>query len=220
MTDQLAALPSDMAIIGAGFYGTVVAELAESCGYSVGQYLDDDLAKQGTRIDGAPVSGPIEDALRSLPASVAVSVAIGNNDLRLRWLLAAKRLGHHVPALVSPQALVSESATIEEGVHLHPGSHVWVRVKVGFGSILSPGSTVAHHTVLNEGCFVASGANVGASIHVGRAAFFGIGSVTSTDVSAVAEHSLIGAGAVIIRDTEPYGVYVGSPGRLLKVESP
>ncbi len=219
MTDQVAVLPQEMAVIGAGSYGTVIAELAESCGYRVALFLDDDLAKHGTHLDGVPVLGPIEAALGSLPPSLAVSVAIGDNDTRLLWLKRAKNRGHQVPALVSPQALVSESATVEEGAYLHPGCHVWTQARVGFGSILSPQASVAHHTVLGAGCFVSMGANVGASIRVGESAFFGIGSVTSTGVQTVAGHSLIGAGAVIIRDTQPHGVYVGSPGRCIKVNS-
>ena len=104
-----------------------------------------------------------------------------------------------------------------DAVYVHPGAHVWTQAKLGFGSIVSPAATVAHHTELGEGCFVSSGARVAASIAVGRAAFFGIGSVTSTGISSVGEHTLVGAGAVVIRDTEPYGVYVGSPARLLRV---
>jgi sugar O-acyltransferase (sialic acid O-acetyltransferase NeuD family) len=219
MTDRFAALPYEMAVIGAGSYGAVIAELAESCGYRVALYLDDDPAKQGILLDGVPVSVPIEDALRSLSPSIAVSVAIGDNDVRRQWLRKAKVLGYQVPALISPHAVVSKSATVEEGVYLHPFCHVWTRARIGFGCILSPHATVAHHTELGEGCFVSTGANVGASIRVGEAAFFGIGSVTSTDVQNVAEHSLIGAGAVLIRDTQKHGVYVGSPGRCIKVNS-
>lgn len=220
MTDHLRAPACNMAIIGAGTYGEAIAELAESCGYDIGLYLDDDPNKRGIKIGGVDVAGPIDAALVALPRSVAVAVAIGNNDLRIRWMRAAVRLGHYLPALISGQALVSRSATVEDGVYLHPGCHVWTQAQVGFGSILSPQATVAHHTVLGEGCFVSSGANVGASIRVGECAFFGIGSVTSTGVSTVAAHSLIGAGAVIIRDTQPFGVYVGSPGRLLRVDLP
>lgn len=113
MTDKLSALSNEMAIIGAGSYGSVIAELAESCGYRVALFLDDDPAKYDTALDGLPVSGPIEGGLRSLPPRVAVSVAIGDNDLRLQWLRKAKELGHQVPALISPHAVVSESATVE-----------------------------------------------------------------------------------------------------------
>ncbi len=217
MTDQRASHAPELAIIGAGQYSALVAELAETCGYHVVCYLDDDPGKQGTSVQGVPVRGPIAAGLPAIPRDVAVAVALGDNDARSKWLVAARQLGYRVPALVSPLATVSPSAEIGDGVHLHPGCHVWTQARVGLGSVLSPGTTVAHHTTLGEGCFAASGANIGASINVGRGAFFGIGSVTSTGVANIAEHTLVGAGAVIIRDTEPYGVYVGSPGRLLRV---
>lgn len=210
----------EMVIIGAGTYGSVIRELAESCGYGVVGFLDDDAAKWGTDLDGLPVSGPISSALDDAAADLAVAVAIGNNTARLAWLLAAQLRGREIPCLLSPWAIVSPSAQIGDAVYLHPGSHVWTQARIGLGSILSPHATVAHHTVLGQACFVSTGANVGASINVGEGALFGIGSTTSTGVRLVGAHTLVGAGAVIIRDTTDFGVYVGSPGRLIKVQKP
>lgn len=219
MNDQQSNQSKPLAILGAGSYGAVIAELAESCGYSVVSYLDDARSKNGTRLGEVPVIGPVREALARLDRDVVVAVAIGDNAVRLRWLSEARQVGRDTPRLVSPHALVSPSAQIDSAVYLHPGCQVWTQVHVGFGSIMSPLSTVAHHTELGEGCFVAGGAVVGARIHVGKCAFFGQGSTTSTGVHLVADGTLVGAGAVIIRDTEPFGVYVGSPGKLIKYAS-
>lgn len=205
-----------LVIIGSGTYGNVIAELAASCGYRVTAYLDDDLAKNGAHLDGIPVSGPIVKGLEGLSRKTAIAAAIGDNTARIRWLHKVRNEGFQTPSLVSPQSIVSPTAKIEEAVYLHPACNVWTQARIGLGSILSPNATVAHHTVLGEGCFVSSGANVGASIFVEYGAFFGMGSITSTGVKLIASRTLVGAGSVIVRDTEERGVYVGSPGRLLR----
>ena len=209
----------EITIIGAGTYGAVIAELAAECGYEIRSFLDDNEEAWGRTYLGAEISGPVDAALRSLPQGTAVAVALGDNCLRLRYLRQARELGHVTPTLISPGATVSPSATIEDGVFLHHGSHVWTQARLGLGTILSPHATVAHHTTLGDGCFVSTAANVGASITVGATAMFGINSTTSTGVARIGEGTLVGAGAVIIRDTEPFGVYVGSPGKLIKYVS-
>lgn len=208
-----------LAIVGAGTYGSVIKELAEACGYRVAGFLDDRADAWGCDLDGLAVSGPIFEAMDGLPLGCQVAVAVGNNAVRLRILRETRNRGRGVPALISPHAIVSPSAEINEAVYLHPNSHVWTQAQLGVGVILSPHATVAHHTVLRDGCFVSTGANVGASIDVGECAMFGIGSTTSTGVRRIGAHSLVGAGAVIVRDTQDYGVYVGIPGRMIRVRS-
>lgn len=207
----------DIAIVGAGSYASTIAELAESCGYRVVRFLDDDAVKHRSILDDKPVSYPIDQSLAELSRECAIAVAIGDNDARLRWITRSKELGHPIPALISPYAVVSPRATIHEGVYLHPGCHVWTHAQLAEGTILSPHATVAHHTRLGPACFVSTGANVGASIAVGESCMFGIGSTVSTGVASVGAHTLVGAGTVVIRDTVPYGIYAGTPARLLRV---
>jgi UDP-perosamine 4-acetyltransferase len=179
-------------------------------------WLDDDADKIGSRVLDLPVDGPIEAALGRLPETVPVLVSLGDNGLRLRWLRRARLLGHPTPALVSPSAEVSARAAIGEACYVHAFSLVWTGASIGFGTILDPRSTVLHDTALGQGCFVGSGAVIGGAVDVGERAFFGLGSVVSTTVSRIGAGTMVGAGAVVIRDTEPGGVYVGCPARRVR----
>lgn len=206
----------DLVVVGAGSYGLVISDLARRCGFSVVGYFDDDSSKWGSLMQEVSVSGPIDESLESLSPGIPVAVAIGDNTIRLRYIKAAIESGHQTPNLISPLSMISDSATIGNGVYLHDASHVWVEAEIGDGSILSPFASVSHHSHLGEGCFVSIKASVGAYVHVERRAFFGMGSVVSPTVHSVGENSLIGAGTIVIHDTEPNGVYVGSPARLLR----
>jgi len=206
----------DIVIIGAGTYGVVIADLAFRCGYNVIGFLDDDEKKWGSDIDGILTSGPIAISLPLLPQEIAVAVAIGDNEERARLLEVARENDYSTPTLISPLAMVSRSAKIGSAVYLHDASHVWVKSEIGDGTILSPFASVAHHTILEKGCFVSTKASIGASIYVEQGAFFGIGSIVSTGVHRVGRDTIVGAGCVVIHDTESKGVYVGSPARLLR----
>lgn len=219
MTEGAPRSPRELVVVGAGKYGAVIAELAESCGYQVIGYLDDDERLQGTHPLGRPVLAPVSEGLGRLSHDISVAVAIGNNSVRLDLLKKARSLGFSIPALVSPQAVVSPSVRIEEAVYLHPASQVWTETELHFGTIVSFGASVMHHCVLEEGSIVTGGATVGASVHVGTSSFFGVGSSVATGVVRIAPHTLVGAGAVVIRNTEEYGVYVGNPARLLKYQA-
>ena len=48
-------------IIGAGTYGAAILDLAESNGYEVIGFFDDDLSKIGKQILGIPIVGKLEN---------------------------------------------------------------------------------------------------------------------------------------------------------------
>jgi UDP-perosamine 4-acetyltransferase len=158
---------------------------------------------------------PIRENLAMLPLNVSVAVAIGANEVRRDYLNMAQGFGLRTPPLISPHAVISSSATVEEACFVHVGCHVWTAAMIGYGSILSPHATVAHHTRLGTACFVSTGAHVGASIIVEEEVLSGIGATVSTGVARLGRGCLVGAGAVVIRDTKPDGVYVGNPARLI-----
>lgn len=206
-------------VLGAGTYASVVTELAASCGFETMRYLDDSQELDGTDLEGIPVQSPILTHLpdkAEISPETAFAVAIGSNPARLAWLQLLQKRQLDIPTLISPLAYISPTASIADGCIIHHNSSVWTGAAIGLGTILSPHATVAHHTSLAEGCFVSSAANVGASIEVSECAMFGMGSTTSTGVKTIAPHSLIGAGATVVRDTEAYGVYAGTPARLLR----
>lgn len=131
---------TDLTIVGAGGNASPIAELAESCGFRVVRYLDDDPAKAGAVIEGVPVEGPIDSGLAKLPSGSAVAVSFGNSAARAKVLATARDLGLALPALVSPLAVISPTATYDDAVCIHPLSQVWSHSHLGFGTVLHPRS--------------------------------------------------------------------------------
>jgi carbonic anhydrase/acetyltransferase-like protein (isoleucine patch superfamily) len=85
---------------------------------------------------------------------------------------------------------------------------------VGDNVVLWSGNHIGHRTCIEDHCFISSHVVVSGYCRVGRSSFMGVNSCVA-DFVKIGEDCVIGAGAVVVKDTEPAKVYVGSPARPL-----
>ena len=77
---------------------------------------------------------------------------------------------------------------------------------------------MGHRTVVRDHVFVASHAVISGYCDIGENSFIGV-NATFNDHVKVAQDNVIGAGALVTRDTEPGRIYVGSPASALPDKS-
>jgi carbonic anhydrase/acetyltransferase-like protein (isoleucine patch superfamily) len=80
--------------------------------------------------------------------------------------------------------------------------------------VLWSGSFVAHRTVLHDHVFVAPHAVICGYCEVGEYSFVGA-NATLKDGVKIAPDCVVGAGALVVKDTDAQKVYAGSPARAL-----
>jgi UDP-3-O-[3-hydroxymyristoyl] glucosamine N-acyltransferase len=80
------------------------------------------------------------------------------------------------------------------------------------------GNHIGHHSVIEDHCFLASQIVVSGRVRIGPYCFIGV-NVTLRDAITIAPHTLLGAGAIIMKDTQEYGVYLPSRTELFKKKS-
>lgn len=205
-------------IIGAGTYGEVYLSYLREAGVNVVGFIDDNPGMHHKQIHGVPVLGGRE-ALEGLAKShgvEAVYCPIGNNRVRVELLDEACKLGYKTPNYIHPTAIVSTDATLGEGVYILPGSIVMPYATIGNYTMISMGVKVAHHSRLDRGVFLSTGCNFGASIVAEECAYCGIASTIMTGVKRLGHDSLIGAGAVVIKDVPERAIVAGVPAKILK----
>ena len=205
-------------IIGAGTYGEVYLSYLRESGINVVGFIDDNIATHHTQIHGIPVLGGRE-ILRSAAQThniEAVYCPIGNNRVRVELLTLARELGYQTPNYIHPSAIVSADAKLGQGVYILPGSIVMPYTTIGDYTMVSMGVKIAHHSQLERGVFLSTGCNFGASIIAKEYAYCGISSTIMTGVKQIGCDSLIGAGAVVIRDVPDRAVVAGVPAKILK----
>ena len=133
------------------------------------------------------------------------------NKLREKVYLESKNLGFNFVSYVSSKALtwnceIGENCFIFEGVNLQPFT------KVGNNVIIWSFSHLGHHSTIEDNVFVSGNVVISGKCRIGRNSFLGT-NCTIRDGLIIGEGTLVGQDASIVKDTEPWGVYCGLPGR-------
>lgn len=207
-------------IIGAGTYGEVYLAYLQEAGIEIVGFLDDDPKFMGTNVRGVPVLGGVSSTMEFLKKNYdveAVYCPLGNNRLRVKFLLMAKEYGLKTPNFIHPSVFISPGVTIgENGVYILPKTVIMPWVTIKDYVMMSVNSVVSHHSILDEGVFLSFGVNFGASVHAGKYTYCGISSTIMTGVHELGVDCLIGAGAVVIKDVPDKAVMVGVPAKCLR----
>ncbi|MFV0162202.1 NeuD/PglB/VioB family sugar acetyltransferase [Empedobacter falsenii] len=204
-------------IVGAGTYGQVYeAYLKDE--YQIIGFIDDDLSLRDTEINHIKVLGDFEYLLNQIDKNINVFVPIGNNHVRANLLKKLMENGFNTPNFIHKNTHIHSSVKIGKCVYILPGTNIMPYTSIGDFVLISMGVNIAHHTIVDNACFFSQGSNIGASIHFKNNVFCGIASTVMTGVKTVGENSLIGAGAVIIKDIPDGATVVGNPGRIIKIK--
>lgn len=199
----MTSLAEQVIIIGAGGHGKVVADIVRACGDVVVGFLDDDSGREN-------VLGPISSAENYPECSFVI--AIGNNaarkcvatELMVRWYTA-----------VHPTAVISPSATIDAGTVVMANAVVNADAVIGAHCIVNTAAVVEHENVLADFVHVSPNTALGGNVHVGECTHVGIGASVKNNIT-ICSGCTIGAGAVVAKDIDTTGTYVGVPARKLK----
>jgi sugar O-acyltransferase (sialic acid O-acetyltransferase NeuD family) len=163
-----------------------------------------------------------EDVTRHFsPDTHSAFVAVSStqlNRVRTRLFAAVKQAGYSCVSYVSSKAFVWRNVEIGENTFVFENNVLQHRVRVGDNVILWSGNHVGHQTVIEDNCFVSSHVVISGFCRIGAGSFMGVNSCLA-DNKTVARDCVIGAGAVVIGDTEERGVYVGNPAKRLAKDS-
>ena len=206
----------ELYILGAGTYGEVIFELAETVGYKVIGFYDDDPTLIGTEVMGKKVIGPFSNFTKSDMIGKNFAVAIGNNKIRFQVMQNILNNEGILPSLIHPKANICSSAMIGKGVYIHAGACIWTKAEIGDFTFISPNTVIAHHTKVGKACLISTLCAVGALIKIKDHVTLGIGTTVITGVNRIGENVVSGGGSVIIKDVEDNSVIVGNPARKIR----
>lgn len=215
-------MPRPLVLVGAGEFAQIACEYFEhdSDRDVVAFSVERDYLVQPT-LAGRPVVAFETLEADYPPADVEVFVAVPSsqlNRLRTRLYRETKRRGYRLATYVSTRAFVWRNAEVGENSFIFEGNVIQPFVRIGNNCILWSGNHVGHRTVLRDNVFVASHAVISGYCEIGANSFVGV-NTTFNDHVKVAPDNVIGAGALVTRDTEPGRIYVGSPARAVPDKS-
>lgn len=164
---------------------------------------------------GLPVVALEELPGRYPPTDYAAFVAVSStqlNRVRTRLYRHVKSHGYECVSYVSSHAFVWRNVHVGENTFIFENNVLQHHVRVGDNVVLWSTNHIGHRSVIHDNCFLTSHVVVAGFCDIGDSAFLGVNASVNENLRVGAD-CVVGAGAVVIRDTEPRGVYVGNPAR-------
>jgi len=213
---------SRIVIVGAGEQAEIACEyFTHDSPHEVVGFAVDAAYRDQDELFGLPVVDFDQIAETFPPSEYRAFVAISStqlNRVRTRLYREVKRLGYACETYVSSHAFVWRDVEIGENSFIFEDNVLQYGVSVGDNVILWSGNHVGHQTSIADNCFVASHVVISGFCKIGESCFLGVNSCFADELSVAAD-CVVGAGAVVVKDTEPKGVYVGNPARRLDHDS-
>ena len=206
-------------ILGAGSYGEVFLNYLKEQGFNIVGFYDDNKDNKGKLVHNTPILGTFKDLLTNEVKNKidCIFCPIGDNKIRTKYLKKLYDFGYEIPNFIHESVIYDKDCIQGKGIYLLPGVIIMPHAKIKDYVIVSMGSKIAHHTLLEKGVFISTGVNVGANITINEKAFLGISSTIMTGVSDIGKNTIVGCGAVVIKNVPPHHIVAGLPAKTLRV---
>ena len=134
------------------------------------------------------------------------------NRLRESVFHRIKEKGYRCISYISSRATVFPGAEFGENCFILEDNTIQPFTPIGDNVVLWSGNHIGHHGRIGDHVFFTSHVVLSGHCIVEPYCFFGVNS-TVRDHLHIAEGTLVAMGACVTQDTEPWGVYRGSPAK-------
>ncbi len=155
------------------------------------------------------------------PGEFKMMVAVGYvrvNQLRAERYYQAKEMGYQMASYTSPHASVWSGFEVGENCRIGDQCIISPFSKIGDNVWISAGSIIGHHAVIEDHCYFSTRVSMVGFVHVEPYTYIGMGAVIRNNIT-IARSCIIGAGAVILGDTQEKGVYMAPNAEKLPINS-
>lgn len=151
--------------------------------------------------------------------SMFVALSYKNvNKVRAEKYHESKRKGYELVSYVCTRSVYWDDLEIGDNCFIFENQTIQPFAKIGNNVTMWSGNHIGHGSVIGDHCFITSHVVVSGHVTIGPYSFLGV-NCTIRDGITVAKECVIGAGAVIVKDTEEKGVYIGKAAELYQKDS-
>lgn len=201
----------NVVIIGTGGHAKVVADIVLSArDHLIGFLTSDDGLDH---FMGWPILGKDTEYDRFMDCYFVI--AIGRPDVRERISNAMNGVKWY--SAIHPSAVLSTIHTsIGDGTVIMANAVINPYARIGSHCIINSSATVEHDNEIEDFVHISVGAELAGTVKIGKRTWVGVGAAIKNGI-CVCRDCVIGAGAVVVKNIDIPGTYVGIPAR--KVES-
>lgn len=210
---------SDIVIFGTGGFAREVHQIIEDLqadGASLNflGFLDGNREAHGKQVHDFPVLGDV-GWLGSRP-EVGVVVGVGGTPSKRRIVNQIMALGpRQFPTIIHPRAWIGNRIQVGEGSIICAGTNATTDIRIDPFTILNLDCTVGHDTLISPFTTVAPSVNISGNVEIGTGCDLGTGGTIIQGIK-IGHWTIIGAGAVVVRDIPPNVTAIGAPAKPIK----
>jgi sugar O-acyltransferase (sialic acid O-acetyltransferase NeuD family) len=140
------------------------------------------------------------------------------NRIRAQKYYKAKELGYELATYVSSRCAFLTDKPVGDNCFILEDNTIQPFVEIGNNVTLWSGSHIGHDSVIEDHCFIAPCVVISGHVHIHKYCFIGVNATLRNSIT-IAPETLIGAGAIIMKDTVEKGVYIPQSAQLLGKKS-
>jgi len=193
-----------IAIYGASGHGKVIAEIAESLGYEIAFFIDDDENKSEF------IGFPVQRFDKNI--KIPIALGIGDNKTRAKVFNKIDELGVEILTLIHPKATISKRAILGKGGAVMANVVINSCATIGKGVILNTSCVVEHDNFIGDFVHISPNVALAGNVKIGEFSHIGIGSCAIQGKN-IGKGCIVGAGAVVIEDIADNITVVGNPAK-------
>jgi sugar O-acyltransferase (sialic acid O-acetyltransferase NeuD family) len=207
----------NIVIIGVGGFGREVAWLIERINkerptWELVGFVDDNISLYGSIVGGYPVLGDCNWLKRQGEELFAVC-AIGSSKTRKKVTEKLSKI--RFATVIDPKVEMSDRIKIGDGCIICAGTILTVDIEIGNHVIINLDCTIGHDAILHDFVTLYPTVNVSGSTILEECVEMGTGCQIIQGLK-IGEGTIVGAGAVVVRELPRECTAVGSPAKPIK----
>lgn len=123
-----------------------------------------------------------------------------------------KALGYSLISYISSKATIFDRSVVGDNCFILEDNTIQPFTTIGNNVVLWSGNHIGHHGQIRDHVFFTSHVVMSGHCVIESYSFFGVNS-TIRDYSHIAQGTLVGMAAAIMKDTEEWGIYIGNPAK-------
>ena len=204
-------------IIGAGGFGRELEVYLDSVkeadrDWDLVGFIDDNINALDSFPSDYKVLGSLNDFIFNKSDYIVLAIANSEIKNKIYELLKDKVTFF---TYIDKTAIVGKFVRIGEGSIICPNCIITSNVKLGLCSILNIGTQIGHDTKVGDFCSFMPNVDIGGETIIANNVYMGTNS-TIINMKNICSDVVIGAGAIVVKDINTEGVYVGNPAVKIK----
>ena len=202
----------ELILFGTGSFAEVAfCYFEEDSEYSVVAFTADDKYCKTDTISDRPLI-PFSKIEEQFPANICeMHIAVGYNKLnqaRYDSYVKAKDKGYKLANYIHSGIKTWSNNLFGDNLFIFENNTIQPFVEFGSNIVLWSGNHIGHHSKICNHTFLTSHVVVSGFVKIGEFCFFGV-NATLRDNIIIADKTIVGAGALILKNTEEAEVYIG-----------